>query len=139
MRVPTTLEQMRAPLAVRAINKCGSFLDGAIIRHANAAAFIDAACQQCQLADFGPGPFREGLSRLLDSCHREANLNLIGKLARMRRDSCAIGFCSSVTAGRTRKSRVRESSNHFSSSVCRAPEPLFYTCYLAAIRHTLRR
>ncbi len=77
----TTVEQIRSPLAIRALNKCGSLLDGAVIRHGRASEFIDAACKQCQLDDFGSGEFREGLARLLESCHREAQLNLIGKFA----------------------------------------------------------
>ncbi len=77
----TTLDQIRTPLGIRVLNKCGVFLDGAVIRHARAESFLEAARQRCGLDDFGVGDFFEPLARLLDSCHREAQLNLVGKFA----------------------------------------------------------
>jgi Sulfotransferase family len=68
-------------MAVRALNSCGVLLDGAVIRHGRSESFIDAARRRCRLEDFGEGNFIEPLSRLLESCHAEANLSLIGKLA----------------------------------------------------------
>ncbi len=76
-----TVHRKRAPLPIRALNLCGSILNGAVIRRGRASEFIDAACRQCQLDDFGSGEFREGLARLLESCHHEARLNLVGKFA----------------------------------------------------------
>jgi Sulfotransferase family len=77
----STINEMRFPLAVRTLNKCGALLDGGLIRHGCAQEFIDAARKQCQLDNFGGGEFRHGLARLLESCHGEAQLNFIGKLA----------------------------------------------------------
>ncbi len=77
----TTIDQIRSPLAIRLVNKCGALLDGAVIRHGRAHSFIDAAKRRCRLDNFGENNFIEPLSRLLDSCHCEARLNLIGKIA----------------------------------------------------------
>lgn len=77
----TTVDQIRTPLSIRVLNKCGALLDGAVIRHARTESFLDAARRRCGLDDFGPDDFVEPLDRLLESCHREAQLNLIGKFA----------------------------------------------------------
>jgi Sulfotransferase family len=76
-----TVDQMRFPMAVRALNTCGVLLDGAVIRHGRAGSFIEAAKRRCRLEDFGEGDFSEPLARLLDSCHKDAELNLVGKFA----------------------------------------------------------
>lgn len=82
MRTPTTVEQTRGPLVVRLLNKCG-----ALCRRKkgwgvwSAAELIEIAKDRCGFDDFGGGEFFEPLSRLLESCLREAQLNVVGKLA----------------------------------------------------------
>ncbi|PYK03070.1 MAG: hypothetical protein DME63_04490 [Verrucomicrobia bacterium] len=83
MPAPTTVEQTRAPFPVRLLNKCGTALEKIGIESTapSAAELIDKAKRRCGLEDFGGGEFVEPLSRLLESCHREARLNVIGKMA----------------------------------------------------------
>ncbi len=79
----TTLQQMRPLLPVRLLNGCGALLERTRIPATRALApdLIESAKRRCRLDDFGEGEFFEGLSRLLESCHSEARLNLIGKIA----------------------------------------------------------
>jgi hypothetical protein len=79
----TTLQQMRPLLPVRLLNGCGALLEKKRSPHAPALAvdLIETAKRRCRLDDFGEGDFFEALSRLLESCQREARLNLIGKIA----------------------------------------------------------
>jgi hypothetical protein len=79
----TTVQQMRPLLPVRLLNGCGALLEKTRIRAKPALAtdLIASAKRRCRLEDFGEGEFFEGLSRLLESCHSEARLNLIGKIA----------------------------------------------------------
>ncbi len=79
----TTLQQMRPILPVRLLNGCGALLEKKRSPHAPALAvdLIKTAKRRCRLDDFGKGDFFEALSRLLESCQREARLNLIGKIA----------------------------------------------------------
>jgi Sulfotransferase family len=83
MRAPTTAEQTRAPIPIRALNKLGAALEcvGIKSRPAKAEQLIEKAKNQCGLEDFGDGEFFEPLSRLLEACEREAKLNVIGKMA----------------------------------------------------------
>jgi hypothetical protein len=83
MAVLTTVDQTRAPLPIRLLNRGGVLLDtiGLKSRPLSAADLIETAKRRCDLDDFGGGEFFEPLSRLLESCHREARLNLIGKMA----------------------------------------------------------
>lgn len=83
MSVRTTVEQSRAPLPVRLLNKCGAVTDkiGFHARPLTVQELIEKAKRRCQLENFGEGEFRGALSRLLDACHREARLNVIGKMA----------------------------------------------------------
>src|SRR5438309_8201917 len=83
MPAPTTVEQTRAPFPVRLLNKCGTALEkiGMESTAPSAAELIDKAKRRCGLEDFGGDEFVEPLSRLLESCHREARLNVIGKMA----------------------------------------------------------
>src|SRR5919197_828379 len=78
----TTLDQTRPILPVRLLNGCGTLLDKSRIPRApvRAVDLIEAAKRRCGLDDFGGGEFFEGLSRLLDSCQRESQLNLIGRI-----------------------------------------------------------
>jgi hypothetical protein len=79
----TTLQQIRPQLPVRLFNGVGALLEKARIRSARMVAtdLIETAKRRCGLDDFGEGDFPEALSRLLQSCHDEAQLNLIGKIA----------------------------------------------------------
>jgi len=79
----TTLQQMRPLLPVRLLNGCGALLNRTRIPVTRPLApdLIETAKRRCRLDDFGEGDFFEALSRLLESCHREARLNLIGKIA----------------------------------------------------------
>jgi hypothetical protein len=79
----TTLDQSRPLLPVRLLNGWGALLERSRIPRTplRAADLIDTAKRRCNLENFGPGDFFDALSRLLESCHREARLNLIGKLA----------------------------------------------------------
>jgi Sulfotransferase family len=97
----TTLDQLRYPMALRALNKCGALLDGAVIRHGRAEPFLDGARRRCRLEDFGEGDFMEPLSRLLESCHAQAGLNLIGKFA--LRSDITQQLCNRLLIDRDRK------------------------------------
>src|SRR6266704_3082621 len=103
MPAPTTVEQTRAPFPVRLLNKCGAALEKIGIRATapSAAELIDKAKRRCHLDDFGPGDFFEPLSRLLESCHREARLNVIGKMA-LRSDVVRI-LCNRLLLERDRQ------------------------------------
>src|SRR5213595_3611602 len=79
----TTLQQVRPFLPVRLFNGFGALLEKTRIpfTRALAADLIETAKRRCRLDDFGEGDFFEAFSRLLESCQREARLNLIGKIA----------------------------------------------------------
>ena len=78
----TTLDQTRPILPVRLLNGCGTLLDKSRIPRTpiRAIDLIKTAERRCGLDDFGGGDFFEGLSRLIDSCQRESQLNLIGRI-----------------------------------------------------------
>src|ERR1044071_2208568 len=80
---PTTLQQIRPQLPVRLFNGFGALLEKTRIPPTRlfATDLIETAKRRCRLHDFGEGEFRVALSRLLDSCQDEAQLNLIGKIA----------------------------------------------------------
>ena len=79
----TTLQKVRPQLPVRLFNGFGALLEKTRIPPSRMSAMdlIEAAKRRCGLADFGNGNFFDALSRLLDSCQDEAQLNLIGKIA----------------------------------------------------------
>ena len=79
----TTIDDTNAPLVIRLLNRCGSAIEKAGLKSKplSAARLINTAKRRSQLHDFGEPDFFEPLSRLLESCHREARLNVIGKLA----------------------------------------------------------
>jgi hypothetical protein len=83
MRLNNTVEETRAPLPIRVLNQGGAALEklGLRSKRLSAQALIEKAQRRCRLDDFGDGDFSEALSRLLDGCHREAQLNVIGKMA----------------------------------------------------------
>ena len=99
----TTLDQTRPILPVRLLNGCAALLDkGRIPRTSlRAVDVIETAKRRCGLDDFGGGDFFEGLSRLLDSCQREAQLNLVGRIV-LRADLIRI-LCSRLFIQRDRK------------------------------------
>ena len=103
MAAPTTAEQTRAPLPIRILNKCGAALGKIGLRASfpSAAKLIEEGKRRCGLEDFGDGEFFEPLSRLLESCHREARLNVIGKRA-LRSDVVRI-LCNRLMLVRDRK------------------------------------
>lgn len=79
----STVSQTRSPIPVRIFNGCGAALGKIGIKRGplRAAELIETAKRRTGLDDFGGGEFFEPLSRLLESCHREAHLNLIGQMA----------------------------------------------------------
>ena len=79
----TTVQQVRPLLPVRLFNGFGALLEKTRIRsnRMTEADLIETAKRRCGLQDFGRGEFFEALSRLLQSCQAEAQLNLIGKVA----------------------------------------------------------
>jgi len=99
----TTLDQTRPIFPVWLLNGCGSLLDKSRIPRAplRAVDLIKTAKRRCGLDDFGGGEFFEGLSRLIDSCQREAQLNLIGRIA-LRADLIRT-LCSRLFIQRDRK------------------------------------
>src|SRR5437879_12973200 len=103
MPAPTTVEQTRAPFPVRLLNKCGTALEKIGIESTapSAAELIDKAKRRCGLEDFGGNEFVEPLGRLLESCHREARLNVIGKMA-LRSDVVRI-LCNRLLLARDRE------------------------------------
>src|SRR4030095_12864824 len=80
---PTTLQQLRPQLPVRLFNGFGALLEKSRIPPTRlfAAALLENAKKSSSPNHFGEGDFSEALSRLLQSCHDEARLNLIGKIA----------------------------------------------------------
>ena len=99
----TTLDQTRPTLPVRLLNGCGALLDKSPIPRMplRSVDLIETAKRRCGLDDFGGGDFFEGISRLLDSCQREAQLNLIGRIV-LRADLIRI-LCSRLFIQRDRK------------------------------------
>jgi hypothetical protein len=99
----TTLDQTRPTLPVRLLNGCGALLDKSPIPRTplRAIDLIETAKRRCSLDDFGGGDFFEGISRLLDSCQREAQLNLVGRIV-LRADLIRT-LCSRLFIQRDRK------------------------------------
>src|SRR6266567_9495638 len=99
----TTLQQVRPFLPVRLFNGFGALLEKTRIpsTRVSAADLIETAKRRCGLDDFGEGDFFEALSRLLESCHSEARLNLIGKIA-LRTDVLQT-LCSRLQMERDRR------------------------------------
>jgi hypothetical protein len=99
----TTLDQTRPILPVRLLNGCGTLLDKSRIPRTplRAVDLIETAKRRCGLDDFGEGDFFEGLSQLLDSCQRESQLNLVGRIV-LRADLIRT-LCSRLYMQRDRK------------------------------------
>jgi len=81
MQSAASIDRFRPPIAIRAINKFGALFNGSVSRRATAEELIEIAQNRNGLDDFGEGDFREPLSRLLESCWRDAHLNVIGNIA----------------------------------------------------------
>src|SRR4051812_47125574 len=83
MEPASTFAQTRPPLPVRILNKAGGALHKLGINSDafKASHLIDVAKRRSGLDDFGGGEFFEPLSRLLEACHREGRLNVIGRMA----------------------------------------------------------
>jgi hypothetical protein len=99
----TTLDQTRPTLPVRLLNGCGALLNKTPIPRTplQAVDLIKTAKRRCGLNDFGGGEFFEAISRLLDSCQREAQLNLVGRIV-LRADLIRT-LCSRLWIQRDRK------------------------------------
>jgi hypothetical protein len=99
----TTLDQTRPILPVRLLNGCGTLLDKSRVPRTpiRAVDLIETAKRRCGLDDFGADDFFEGLSRLIDSCQRESQLNLIGRIV-LRADLMRT-LCSRLFMQRDRK------------------------------------
>src|SRR5260370_33747907 len=79
----TTLEQTRPLFPVRLLNGCGALLEKTRIPRTplRAVDLIETATRRCGLDDFGGSEFFEAIALLLESCHRESRLNLLGRIA----------------------------------------------------------
>src|SRR5437667_7979807 len=133
----TTREQTRPVLPIRLLNGCGALLEKTRISRSplRAVDLIETAKRRCNLDDFGGGDFFEGLSRLLDSCHRESRLSLVGKIA-LRTDLIR-ALCSRLFMNRDRQlyaGVVRQEIHEplFIVGLLRSRNTLLYM-YLAAV------
>lgn len=81
MQSAATIDRFRSPIAIRALNRFGAMLNGKVSRRIPPEELIETAKQRANLNDFGDGDFREPLGRLLESCWRDARLNVIGNIA----------------------------------------------------------
>ena len=138
----TTIDETSAPLVIRLLNKCGAALETAGLRSKalSAAQLIERAKRRAQLEDFGGPDFFEPLSRLLESCHLEGRLNVIGKLA-LKNDVVRI-LCNRLFLERDRRcypdigqQQIREPL--FIVGLPRSGTTLLHTL-LSAVRHKRR-
>jgi hypothetical protein len=67
-------------MVVRAFNSGGTVVGRSVVR-LDPGLLIDEARRRTGLSDFGPGPLREPLERLMASYERDAMLTLIGRIA----------------------------------------------------------
>lgn len=81
MQSAASIDRFRPPVAIRAINRFGALFNGKVNRRLTANELIETAQRRAGLDDFGDDEFREPLARLLDSCWRDARLNVIGNIA----------------------------------------------------------
>src|SRR5689334_15911575 len=115
MAAEMTIDQTNPPLVVRLLNKGGAMMKKAGFRSKTLTApqLIEKAKRQSKLEDFDGPDFFEPLSRLLESCQREAQLNVIGRLA-LKNDVIRI-LCNRLSLVRDRnvfpeisKQQIRE-------------------------------
>ena len=81
MQSAASIDRFRSPIAIRALNKFGAMFNGKVSRRLSPDDLIETAKRRTGLHDFGDGDFREPLARLLESCWRDARLNVIGNIA----------------------------------------------------------
>ena len=81
MQSAATIDRFRPPIVIRALNRFGAMLNGQVSRRIAPQDLIEIAKRRANLDDFGEGDFREPLGRLLESCWRDAHLNVIGNIA----------------------------------------------------------
>src|SRR5438552_17692601 len=81
MQSAVSIDRFRSPIAIRALNRFGAMLNGKVSRSIPPDELIETAKRRANLDDFGDGDFREPLGRLLESCWRDARLNVIGNIA----------------------------------------------------------
>src|SRR5438067_3154013 len=81
MQSAATIDRFRPPIVIRALNRFGAMLNGQVSRRIAPEDLIEIAKRRANLDDFGEGDFREPLGRLLESCWRDAHLNVIGNIA----------------------------------------------------------
>jgi len=81
MQSAVSIDRFRSPIAIRALNKFGAMFNGKVSRRLTPDGLMETAKQRVGLDDFGDGDFREPLARLLESCWRDARLNVIGNIA----------------------------------------------------------
>ena len=89
MQSAVSIDRFRSPIAIRALNKFGAMFNGKVSRRLTPDGLMETAKQRVGLDDFGDGDFREPLARLLESCWRDARLNVIGNIA-LRSDALRI-------------------------------------------------
>lgn len=77
------LTNLTRPGLATLFNLGGRVVGPAVNRFINLDAddLVAAACRRTGLDDFGDDTFRPALRELMDSCEREADLNLVGRLA----------------------------------------------------------
>src|SRR5438874_12215854 len=81
MQSAVSIDRFRSPIASRALIRFGAMLIGKVSRRIPPEELIETAKRRANLNDFGDGDFREPLGRLLESCWRDARLNVIGNIA----------------------------------------------------------
>ena len=81
MQSAVSIDRFRSPIAIRALNKFGAMFNGKVSRRLTPDGLMETAKRRAGLDDFGDGDFREPLARLLESCWRDARLNVIGNIA----------------------------------------------------------
>jgi hypothetical protein len=81
MQSAATIDRFRSPIAIRALNRFGAMLNGKVSKRIPPEQLIETAKRRANLSDFGDGDFHEPLGRLLESCWRDARLNVIGNIA----------------------------------------------------------
>jgi hypothetical protein len=103
MAAEMTIDETNAPLVIRLLNRGGAALKKAGFRSRTLTApeLIEKAKRQLKLEDFDGPDFFEPLSRLLESCQREARLNVVGRLA-LKNDVVRI-LCNRLSLVRDRK------------------------------------
>ena len=81
MQSAATIDRFRPPILIRVVNKFGAMFNGKVSRRLTPDELIETAQRRAGLDDFGDGDLREPLARLLESCWRDARLNVIGNIA----------------------------------------------------------